>query len=388
MAEAPYIPWFTSDFLNGVADLEASEIGIYTIVLTLMGDQSGPIDDDPRWIARRCGSTTRRVNACLKKLEAGGKITRKNGVIGNRKMLELIRKRVKKSAQTSAAAQQRWENWRSEHKPQLPFSTDPVAPDQAKNSEKKSGKNAKISQEKNEKNTPVKIDDSQNSADQPMQTHLDSRSRANPEPYNTNQPTSITSSLSARGTDNPDQSGDWSIDNDRDLMSLLEKVSEVAGYVPRGARGYGEAIDFVKGWRNDGISFVDTVLPVISGIMAESDEPTNSLRRFDRSIRHRHAKLKAVQDLPEKAKPAPPPEPITSFDDEDERRASLREDLLTEFGPTGYSFYFHKRRFDIVDTPQGDALRTHARNGWAPPLDEIWHRVKPLVKAHGWSDIW
>src|SRR3546814_5348741 len=114
MAENPYIKWWTSDFLNGVIDLTAEEIGVYAVLLALIADRGGPVTDDPQWLARRCGTTTRGFNRIRDRLMDAGKIERRNGLLGNRRMLAEVTERDKKSKQATDAARSRWTKWHEE----------------------------------------------------------------------------------------------------------------------------------------------------------------------------------------------------------------------------------------------------------------------------------
>lgn len=378
----PYIPFFTSDFLNGVADLEDREIGIYTIVLMLMADQGGPIDDDARWLARRSGSTTRRVNQCLAALERAGKIERRNGLIGNRKMLEVIRNRAGKSEQARQAAHAKWENWRADHRPTLPFMEDIDEQNSEKKRQKKSRKNDEKPREKTQKNSAQNSDIPQNSANSSLRTHADSRGRVNPELESINQTNDSIPEQVARET----KSDDRPIDSDRDLIKLLETVSATAGYVPRGTDGYVKAVDQVRAWRDAGIDFTETVLPCIEHIVAHSNDTTSSLTRFDRAVRHRHAQHCAARNLPNRP-PAPPVAPITKFDDEDPEHETFRKILLKQFGNT-YAIVFHKVRFETLQDLKVRPLRINQRGTVRPDLDSIRHIVTTLAKKHGWGELW
>lgn len=72
-------PWFKqypSNYLSGVQRLNLEEIGAYSVVLNLIYDRGGYIQDDPRWISRQCGlnCSTRKWNAIRERLLALGKL--------------------------------------------------------------------------------------------------------------------------------------------------------------------------------------------------------------------------------------------------------------------------------------------------------------------------
>lgn len=319
MPNKAYVPWFTDDFLGGIVDLEAEEIGIYTVILTLMASHDAPITDDPQWIARRSGSTTRRVNKVLNRLAGLGKIERKNGLIGNKKMLEVIRKRAGKSKMATKAANAKWAKWREKNEPQLPF----VENDNQENGQKNARKTPTFSPEKTEIKSPVKMEKSQNSAKNPVQTHNSLRAREYTSNISNNQSNESLKTPRAK-SDASKKDDDRMIDSDKDLAQLFETVSATAGYVPRGANGYAEGFELVKQWRDLGINFDTTVIPEIENIVAKSDDPTSSLRRFDRTIRAKHAKKRAQAKLPPNAKAKVLP-PIERKDDDHQQVALLRK---------------------------------------------------------------
>ncbi|WP_299438933.1 YdaU family protein [uncultured Rhodospira sp.] len=56
-------PWYKrygGDFIAGTMELSLEEKGAYSIVLDLLYDRAHPIPDDPQYIARVCGCSTRR----------------------------------------------------------------------------------------------------------------------------------------------------------------------------------------------------------------------------------------------------------------------------------------------------------------------------------------
>jgi uncharacterized protein YdaU (DUF1376 family) len=392
----PYIPWFAEDFLTGVADLSPEETGIYTVVLCLIADKDSPIEADYAWLGRRCNTSTRKARQTVEALVTAGKLQIRNGLIGNRRMLEELANRRKRSGHASKAAQEKWRQWRAENKPQLPFdekNSDPAeGQKRPKNPPKNPEKSAGFSQEKAAVFSEIigteKTQNSQNCVDLGSNGHTPehhslARDRDSSN-NNNNQPTSFAST-----TREPEKPlVDRSIDNPNDLGQLLETVSAVAGFVPRGANGYAEAVDLIRQWRDHGIDFEQTVVPVIERTVAGSTDPTNSLKRFDRAIRHEHARTRAQKGLPD-TKPKPPVEPILSYKDEISKVAELRKAVFEKLGRDKYCFGFnHARIVEIKDGKDNPVLRLSKR---APfPLDEFASRqtLKPFAKAMGWGDVW
>lgn len=83
MSARPWYKRYPADFIAGTLELTLEEKGAYSICLDLMYDRRGPIPDDPKWIARVCGCSTRRWNQIREKLISGGKLTSENGFLRN-----------------------------------------------------------------------------------------------------------------------------------------------------------------------------------------------------------------------------------------------------------------------------------------------------------------
>lgn len=398
MADQPYINWFTSDFLNGVMDLTAEQIGVYAIILNLIADKGSPIDDDPRWIARRAGcQNTRHANRILTQLAQMDKIERRNGLIGNARMLAEVRRRGGKSKQASEAAHIRWDKWRVEHKPQLPLeknsadaSGQPAHENAPKNTPKK-----RIYSESNrdlagQKKPQEKTDEPKETAKNDMRTHFDSRAGANPDPDPDTSKPNQSNGIEVEAPESSDGSVGLGLDSDRDLVASLQRVSESAGFVPRGGSSYAAGIDQVREWRDSGIDLEATILPVIERTLRQRPEPTNSLKRFDQAIRHEHA-LQLARRSQDGSLPAPTPEPILTFDNEVEPMQALRADLLKRLGVHAYSIYCHRVRFVSESHTDGRTILFVYRDPKMPGqlLDDNRISIVPAVaRRHGFDDVW
>lgn len=376
MAELPHIPWYTSDFLAGVADLNAEQIGVYTIVLTLIADKASPIDDDPAWIGRRCNISTRRASMILGELATLNKLVRKNGLIGNERMLREVRKRGTKSAKASVAANIKWDRWRAEHKPQLPL---PEPEQRGEKPENISQKNAQTMRDNPEINGGINHEERQNSAGPAMQTHSDSRARGEPEPESI-QPDNQSENQGRLPAETDDRAPDF--------ISLFELVCAAAGYCPTSTSAIAKAQDHVKAWQALGADFGEVVIPTIQRVMHESTEPTNSLARFDRQIRHEHAKRTAKPNGA--APPGPPPEPILAFEDEPELAQLIRADMLKHMG-RAYVAQAHSISLRIAPWRSPDELILHVdtRGKWSAFWDgNNPQMMRHLAQKHGLADAW
>lgn len=94
MSARPWYKRYPADFIAGTLALTLEEKGAYSIVLDLIYDRGEPIDDDPQWIARVCGCSTRKWKSIRLRLIEFGKITIENGRITN--------KRAEKEAENNA----------------------------------------------------------------------------------------------------------------------------------------------------------------------------------------------------------------------------------------------------------------------------------------------
>lgn len=408
MADSPYITWYTSDFLNGIsaADMTAEQIGVYTVILALIGDSAGPIADDPAWIGRRCNISTRRAGIILAELEAmPNKIVRRNGLIGNKRMLAEVAKRDKKGRQARDAANVKWERWREDHKPQLPFDPD--------------GKNGRKKQQKRQKSAPLVDADASDShfeenetgssdyppdnpkinprisshlnsqereisADPAMRTHLPSRAGVIPEPESIQ-----TNDQETLEVVQPD-SADRPLGLETDLMKLLEAVCAAAGFAPSPGQRLANAVNTVRQWRDLGVDFDKTVLPVIHRTLADSHDPTSSLLRFDKLVRHEHAR---AQSRTQAGAPAPRPleAPRLKLEDETPEMLAFRTDLLERIGSTAYCLYANHIRLAVPATLNGSKPLRVIRNPSKPfrLIDaERAPIVRSLARKHGFTEVW
>jgi uncharacterized protein YdaU (DUF1376 family) len=370
MSAAPYIKFFTSDFLTGIADLSADEIGVYTVVLALIWDRGTPIPDDPAWLARRAGTSTRRFNQIKNRLCDLGKLEVRNGLIGNRRALSEVAKRDGKSDQARAAALARWHH---EGEPELPLDD---APGKTK-PPIKSGKSGQTSEEQDvliPRKSERKSQKTANSDD--ADASSPSRARASPEPEleSNNRPTPESLPLGP----------------DADLVTLLEAVSDACGYRPSHPGQIARAMDMVKAWREEGIDFDLIVLPTVRYIVANSNDPTSSLARFDRKVRHEHAKARATPSATGRAY-QPPAAPILDGPGEPPVCGQIRRELLERLGPGPFAALVNPVRFEpvedaggkrkplrIIDSRTVNRLDDGERSGL----------LRAIAKRHGFTDVW
>lgn len=100
MSGLPFFNCYPSDFLAGIAGMEADEIAVYTVALMLMYDRGRPVEDDEARFAWQCHLTKRRARTVIDTLVAKGKLVREGAVLTNPRAEREIEKR-KKSAEIS-----------------------------------------------------------------------------------------------------------------------------------------------------------------------------------------------------------------------------------------------------------------------------------------------
>jgi uncharacterized protein YdaU (DUF1376 family) len=79
----PFFRFYPSDFMGGVRGMSAQEVGLYTMLLCRMYEESGPIEDHALRLATYCGMREKTFTATLEKLIALGKIKRRDGTLFN-----------------------------------------------------------------------------------------------------------------------------------------------------------------------------------------------------------------------------------------------------------------------------------------------------------------
>jgi hypothetical protein len=120
------------------------------------------------------------------------------------------------------------------------------------------------------------------------------------------------------------------------IVSRVEIISRLSGLNITIPRNLNNALEQLKSWEAEGISFEETIVPVVKERTAESPtEPIYSLRYFDASVRKRHALLLQgiSRKAPEPVKPRAPKPPIEEKDDESEIVTKFRDRLRASLGP-------------------------------------------------------
>jgi uncharacterized protein YdaU (DUF1376 family) len=70
----PWYKHYPADFIAGTVAMTAEEKGAYIVVLNLIYDRGAPLVDDPQWLARVVGCSTRRWKQLRESLIEHGKV--------------------------------------------------------------------------------------------------------------------------------------------------------------------------------------------------------------------------------------------------------------------------------------------------------------------------
>lgn len=109
MSDAPFVPFYTSDFLSGTGGMTAATKGVYITLLCLIYEAEGPIAQKWDNLARRCGCTLPAFKKAVRELEEDGKITVLDAGIWSEKCEKHLARRRERQRGAKAAAEKRWQ---------------------------------------------------------------------------------------------------------------------------------------------------------------------------------------------------------------------------------------------------------------------------------------
>ena len=126
MSRVPYFPFYPADFMNGVRGLTAQEVGVYTMLLCRIYEESGPVEYHPRRLSTYCGMREATFVSVVEKLVDLDKIQVADGRVSNRRAEVEIAKRADglkiASKAGKASAEKRQQKQQQEATPvQQPF---------------------------------------------------------------------------------------------------------------------------------------------------------------------------------------------------------------------------------------------------------------------------
>lgn len=371
--------------LSGKMGLTLEERGAYDTIIDLIYAHAGQLQHDENLLRYWFGTDIRVVRRLVDRLVELDKIQIRGGIIHTRKSDEVIAARLSVIDATKRAADTRWGNIDEKKPVQLELGTDlapvrahgepdfgPTSGELPADLGQTSGKlTGKVSPSYPPKSEPKPAEILENAhADAYAEGGLRAREESESESeslHNTTQCSEIPGRL-----------------GNADLHQLYEAVCIASGFATSSPGAIDRAMRQIEKWKADGIDFDKIIIPVIQRTMQTSDEPTRVLGRFDKAVRHEHARQSARA---QGGKPMEPASPITYFDGEDQRIQPLRRDLLKALGARTYQTYAHGCRFEITDS---GALRiVDNRN----PVLRLYDsdripKVTAVAAAHGFSQVW
>ena len=122
----PYFDFYPADFMTGIRGLSPQEVGVYTMVLCRIYEESGPVEHHPSRLAAYCGMPDKAFEKAFLRLVDLDKFQVENGKVSNRRaMIEIAKRESKLNSSKKAgkiSAEKRKQNQRNDSTPvQQPF---------------------------------------------------------------------------------------------------------------------------------------------------------------------------------------------------------------------------------------------------------------------------
>lgn len=108
MSEGPWFKFYPSDWLAGTRGMTATEMGVYITIIAMIYDAGGPVRDDEKRLARRCGISVATFRKIRDALIDEGKIEVAESGISNARAISEIENREKISQSNRDSANERW----------------------------------------------------------------------------------------------------------------------------------------------------------------------------------------------------------------------------------------------------------------------------------------
>ena len=364
-------PWYQrngGEFILGTVHMDLETRGAYSLILDLLNDRDRPIPDEPRFIAGVLNCSVRKWTAIRETLLADGKlILNDKGELTNprferenadrhsarERSVEAGRAGGKKSAAMRAAGQEEFD-----------LDSDVSA---SKTPRKRAENELKV---KDKSDEPA-----------PAQKEINDLAQAPPQASRARKSPEIEIEEENHERTNERVTPPRARTSARE--AAFTAVCTAAGFTPSTDKQRDSARAWLATWTGDGIDLEQTILPAIRAEMAKSDpeDPTSSLKRFDRAIRHAHARLEA------QPKPTSNGAVVRSLDrdDSDPRLEAIRSDLRTAIGPKRYDAWLKPIRLSVdgttltVECPSAFHAN-HVRS-------EFDHRIRDTAKPHNLSTV-
>jgi len=109
MAGAPYVHFYTSDFLAGTGGMTAATKGVYITLLCLMYETEAPLAQSWDMLARRCGCSLPAFKRAVLNLQNDGKIVAGDSGLWSWKCDKHIAQRRDRSSSAASSAKKRWQ---------------------------------------------------------------------------------------------------------------------------------------------------------------------------------------------------------------------------------------------------------------------------------------
>lgn len=109
MSDAPYVNFYTSDFLAGTSGMTAATKGVYITLTCLMYEAEAPLHQSWDMLARRCGATLPAFRKAIEALQDDNKMLIVDGGLWSPKCDKHIALRRDRQKSAKAAAEIRWQ---------------------------------------------------------------------------------------------------------------------------------------------------------------------------------------------------------------------------------------------------------------------------------------
>jgi uncharacterized protein YdaU (DUF1376 family) len=105
---AAWIKFYPSDWLSGTRGLSASETGVYITLIAMMYEREGPVQNEPKRLARQLGMTPAALEKVIDALLEQGKIILTEQGFWKDRVEKEIKFRTEKSEAAAQSASKRW----------------------------------------------------------------------------------------------------------------------------------------------------------------------------------------------------------------------------------------------------------------------------------------
>ena len=102
----PYFDFYPADFMNGVRGLTPQEVGVYTMILCRIYEESGPVEYHAERLATYCGMRVSAFEKTMERLIVLGKFSLSEGMLSNRRAETEIESRSNKLKINSRAGKE------------------------------------------------------------------------------------------------------------------------------------------------------------------------------------------------------------------------------------------------------------------------------------------